>query len=448
MDYLHFIIPCTIVIVGLDICRKFSLLNHKSQSIAWKILLIRLVFPFVKIPSPVSVFNWLSPKYEQPMFHIEYTAGETMIDPVSVAAVHFTDIFSLLLRIGLGISVFVFLFVLFQCVRMIRSSIPCENTVGIEWVKTCPLDVKVRYSWKIRSPMSVGLFGNRYIFLPEDFVFCEKTKGILEHEVFHLKAHDTLWKVLSLLMVCIHWFNPVIWIFYVYIQAEMEFLCDENVLNLHSADYRAEYAKLLVDFSPGEKPKKVSVFSNFQSFRFLKKRIACIMKHKKPSTLQWCVASIVCTLVVLCASTNSIAYAGEGKISELANVVNIENSYLSHRMDSPEHIVYISMLEGKTFAHKVNPGDMVVYNSVLPWSFEQGQEVSMDLLLNLNGSNYSVGQKIEFGFYYEDMKEIIFSEQIKVGVTIKFTVPKTGDYYFYLRNYSSDAILVQYFTVH
>ena len=228
----------------------------------------------------------------------------------------------------------------------------------------------------------------------------------------------------------------------------MEFLCDENVLNLHSADYRAEYAKLLVDFSPGEKPKKVSVFSNFQSFRFLKKRIACIMKHKKPSTLQWCVASIVCTLVVLCASTNSIAYAGEGKISELANVVNIENSYLSHRMDSPEHIVYISMLEGKTFAHKVNPGDMVVYNSVLPWSFEQGQEVSMDLLLNLNGSNYSVGQKIEFGFYYEDMKEIIFSEQIKVGVTIKFTVPKTGDYYFYLRNYSSDAILVQYFTVH
>ena len=52
------------------------------------------------------------------------------------------------------------------------------------------------------------------------------------------------------------------------------------------------------------------------------------------------------------------------------------------------------------------------------------------------------------GFYYEDMKEIIFSEQIKVGVTIKFTVPKTGDYYFYLRNYSSDAILVQYFTVH
>lgn len=371
-----------------------------------------------------------------------------MIDPVSVAAVHFTDIFSLLLRIGLGISVFVFLFVLFQCVRMIRSSIPCENTVGIEWVKTCPLDVKVRYSWKIRSPMSVGLFGNRYIFLPEDFVFCEKTKGILEHEVFHLKAHDTLWKVLSLLMVCIHWFNPVIWIFYVYIQAEMEFLCDENVLNLHSADYRAEYAKLLVDFSPGEKPKKVSVFSNFQSFRFLKKRIACIMKHKKPSTLQWCVASIVCTLVVLCASTNSIAYAGEGKISELANVVNIENSYLSHRMDSPEHIVYISMLEGKTFAHKVNPGDMVVYNSVLPWSFEQGQEVSMDLLLNLNGSNYSVGQKIEFGFYYEDMKEIIFSEQIKVGVTIKFTVPKTGDYYFYLRNYSSDAILVQYFTVH
>lgn len=193
-----------VVIVGLDLCRRFSIVTHKSQSIAWKILLIRLVFPFVKVPSPVSIFNWISPQYEQAMIHIEYTAGETVIDPVSVAALHTMDICLVLLCVGIGISAVVFLVVMLQCARLVKNSIPCENTAGIEWAKTCPLDVQFRYSWLIRSPMSCGLLWKKYIFLPEDFVFCKETKGILEHEVFHLKAHDTLWKTLSLLMVCIH----------------------------------------------------------------------------------------------------------------------------------------------------------------------------------------------------------------------------------------------------
>ncbi len=448
MDYLYFSIPCMIVIIGLELCRRFSSLSHKSQSIAWKILLIRLVLPFLKIPSPVSIYNWLSPGCEQPIVHIKYTAGETVIDPVSVAAIHSMDTFVVLLWIGLGLAVCVFLFIGFQCIRLIRNSIPCENIAGIEWAKTFPLDIKIRYSWKIRSPMSYGLFGNNYILLPEDFEFCEETKCILEHEGFHLKAHDTLWKVLSLLMVCIHWFNPVNWIFYMYIQAEMECLSDENVLNLHPLDYRSKYAKLLLAFSTGEKPQNVSAFSTFQNYKFLEKRISCIMKHKKPSTLQWCTASIACTLVVLCASTNSIAYASGWKISEPENFSKIENPYLSRSVDPLEHILYIPMLQGKTFEHEIDIRDMIIYdNNGLPWSFEQGQEVSIDLLVKLNKSNNSVGQKLEFGFYYEDMKEIIFSEQIKVGVTINFTVPKTGNYYFYLINYSSDPILIHYFTV-
>ncbi len=448
MDYLYFSIPCMIVIIGLELCRRFSSLSHKSQSIAWKILLIRLVLPFLKIPSPVSIYNWLSPGCEQPIVHIKYTAGETVIDPVSVAAIHSMDTFVVLLWIGLGLAVCVFLFIGFQCIRLIRNSIPCENIAGIEWAKTFPLDIKIRYSWKIRSPMSYGLFGNNYILLPEDFEFCEETKCILEHEGFHLKAHDTLWKVLSLLMVCIHWFNPASWIFYMYIQAEMECLSDENVLNLHPLDYRSEYAKLLLAFSTGEKPQNVSAFSNFQDYKFLEKRISCIMKHKKPSTLQWCTASIACTLVVLCASTNSIAYASGWKISEPENFLNKEISYLSHNMNDSGHIFQIPVLDGKTLAHEINFRGMVVYdNNGLPWNFEQGQEVSLCFILKLEDKSFSNGQQIKFGFYCEDLEQTVYSGQIKTGFTINFTVPKTGNYYFYVVNNSSDRILVKSFTL-
>lgn len=445
MDYLYFSIPCMIVIIGLELCRRFSSLSHKSQSIAWKILLIRLVLPFLKIPSPVSIYNWLSPGCEQPIVHIKYTAGETVIDPVSVAAIHSMDTFVVLLWIGLGLAVCVFLFIGFQCIRLIRNSIPCENIVGIEWAKTFPLDIKIRYSWKIRSPMSYGLFGNNYILLPEDFEFCEETKCILEHEGFHLKAHDTLWKVLSLLMVCIHWFNPVSWIFYMYIQAEMECLSDENVLNLHPLDYRSKYAKLLLAFSTGEKPQNVSAFSTFQNYKFLEKRISCIMKHKKPSTLQWCTASIACTLVVLCASTNSIAYASGWKISVPENFKILENSYHFPSVDFNGNILKVSIRE-RTVSHKVNPENMVVYdNNGLPWSFEQGQKVSLCVILK--DRNFSKGQQIEFGFNCENSKETVFAAQVKAGFTISFTVPKTGDYYFYLINSSSDSILVKSFTL-
>lgn len=446
MDYLYFSIPCMVVIVGLDLCRRFSIVTHKSQSIAWKILLIRLVFPFVKIPSPVSIFNWISPQYEQAMIHIEYTAGETVVDPVSVAALHTMDICLVLLCVGIGISAVVFLVVVLQCARLVKNSIPCENTAGIEWAKTCPLDVQFRYSWIIRSPMSCGLLWKKYIFLPEDFVFCKETKGILEHEVFHLKAHDTLWKTLSLLMVCIHWFNPVMWMFYMYIQTEMELLCDEEVLNLHPSEYRAEYAKLLVGLSSGESPWKISVFANFKNHGFLKKRVYCIMTHKKHSTLQWCTASIACTLVVLCVSTNSVAYAGGWNTSIPEDLTNIENSYLSHNMNASGHIFQIPVLDGKALAHKINFRDMVVYNnSGLPWSFEQGQEVSLCILLEEGQS--PIGQGIEFGFYCENLEETIFFSQIQVGFQISFTTPKTGNYYFYIENSSSDEFLVKSFTI-
>lgn len=225
----------------------------------------------------------------------------------------------------------------------------------------------------------------------------------------------------------------------------MECLSDENVLNLHPLDYRSEYAKLLLAFSTGEKPQNVSAFSNFQDYKFLEKRISCIMKHKKPSTLQWCTASIACTLVVLCASTNSIAYASGWKISEPENFLKTENSYHFPSVDFNGNILNISIRE-RTVSHKVNSEDMVVYdNNGLPWSLEQGQKVSFCVILK--DRNFSNGQQIEFGFNYKNLKETVFIAQVKAGFTINFTAPKTGDYYFYLINCSSDNILVKSFTL-
>ena len=238
MNYLYFSIPCAAAVAVLLLCRRLPV-SHRAQEIAWKLLLVRLLLPFVKVPSPVSVFNWLAPKYERPLIYAEYTGEGVTVNPASVAAVRSMSVFPLLMWIGLGAAALVFVVIALRGVLLVRGSAPFEDPSGKAWLEGVPIKAELRCTGKIASPMSCGILGKRYLLVPEGFWFTERTRGVFEHELFHLKAHDTLWKALSLLMLCVHWFNPVVWVFYWYIQTEIELLCDEKVLNAHPPEYRA-----------------------------------------------------------------------------------------------------------------------------------------------------------------------------------------------------------------
>ena len=40
----------------------------------------------------------------------------------------------------------------------------------------------------------------------------ERLQDILEHEAVHLRRLDSLWKLAGILVVILHWFNPLAWL--------------------------------------------------------------------------------------------------------------------------------------------------------------------------------------------------------------------------------------------
>lgn len=99
----------------------------------------------------------------------------------------------------------------------------------------------------IFSPFVFGLIRPR-IYLPEHLPE-EERLYVLAHEKVHIARKDYLVKILAYIAVCIHWFNPVVWLAFVLMERDMEMSCDEAVLRKLGMDNKKQYAETLLALS-------------------------------------------------------------------------------------------------------------------------------------------------------------------------------------------------------
>ena len=55
---------------------------------------------------------------------------------------------------------------------------------------------------------------------------------MLCHERVHLQRRDYLFKPAALLICCVHWFNPLVWLAFYLMNMDCEMSCDEKVVKL------------------------------------------------------------------------------------------------------------------------------------------------------------------------------------------------------------------------
>ena len=132
---------------------------------------------------------------------------------------------------------------------------------------------------------------------------------VLAHEAAHVRRGDNLWHYAAALAVCVHWFNPAVWLMAALIRRDVELACDRAVLRRLGPDRRAEYANAVISLAaPGG-----AAFSSGFIRRRTKERIVSIMKYKK-ITITGIVAAVlaVCAVAAL-ALTPVVADRAEGK---------------------------------------------------------------------------------------------------------------------------------------
>jgi len=103
---------------------------------------------------------------------------------------------------------------------------------------------------KISSPSVYGIFRAK-IVIP-DWVNEQELPYILAHEQVHIRRRDNLWRVVAVITACVHWFNPLSWIFLKWFFTDMEMACDSKALQTLGTDNAKDYASALLFCSAGK----------------------------------------------------------------------------------------------------------------------------------------------------------------------------------------------------
>lgn len=129
--------------------------------------------------------------------------------------------------------------------RVYRKSAEIQMRLGLG--KRVPL----YKSMVIDSPMLVGIL-KPCIYMPSALLAEMEGKEndiclILHHELVHYKRKDIWYKWLFQAALCVHWFNPLLYVFNRKFNMDCELACDEKVMALLSEEGRRAYGNVLID---------------------------------------------------------------------------------------------------------------------------------------------------------------------------------------------------------
>lgn len=112
-----------------------------------------------------------------------------------------------------------------------------------------PLGGNLYLAGHIDTPFVMGILRPR-IYLPSVLSDREQEYIVL-HERHHIRRSDHIIKMLIFVALCIHWFNPLVWLAFVLSGKDMEMSCDEAVLKQMGEGIRADYSASLVCLATG-----------------------------------------------------------------------------------------------------------------------------------------------------------------------------------------------------
>ena len=129
-------------------------------------------------------------------------------------------------------------------------------------------------------PLTYGVL-SPVILLPGgmDLSGTETLKYVLTHELTHIKCLDQIKKLMIVVVLCMHWFNPFVWVMYILFNRDMEIACDEKVVCLFGIPSKTPYANALINMEE-QKIKFIPLYSGFSKYA-IEERIVAIMKMKK-----------------------------------------------------------------------------------------------------------------------------------------------------------------------
>lgn len=174
----------------------------------------------------------------------------------------------------------------------------------------------------VSSPLLTGFF-HPCIVLPNVDISEKDFQYIVLHELTHYKRRDMFYKWLVQITVCLHWFNPLVYLMSREVTKACEFSCDEAVLAKMGCNHAQDYGKTLLDAmaAVGRYKENLGAVTLSENKQLLKERLGAIMKFKKKSKAIQLLTGMLTLCIVF-----SAAFVGIYPTATAADVPNSTNT--------------------------------------------------------------------------------------------------------------------------
>jgi len=201
------------------------------------------------------------------------------------------------------------IFIYQRFVRHVRRSwIPVSEAELLDHVALLAQRLEIKkpinlcISPAISTPMLIG-FTKPRVLLPQTAISPSELEYTILHELTHYKRKDMLYKWLVQLTLCLHWFNPLVYLMEKEISRSCELACDEAVIkNLDGSGKRA-YGDTLIN-AAGKKDlgSDLASVTLSESGELLKERLLAILHYRKMSERLLALALALTLLLIACGT--------------------------------------------------------------------------------------------------------------------------------------------------
>lgn len=330
----------SILILVIVVIRALAInkLPKRTFLLLWEIVIIRLLLPFF-IPSEFSVYSFIKQCKRGEMFFTE--AEENMVN-LTLSGNIFNGVHSIQQSNTASVSIWftiwcigTMFFAIYFVVSYLyfrfefKTSFPVHDDFTEQWLRKNQTKrvVSIRQSERFSTPLTYGIFHPTILIPKMEWTNMDQLQYVLLHEYMHISHYDTAKKLLAIIALCVHWFNPFVWAMCILFNRDIELACDESVINCMGENSRSIYALMLIHME-ARKSGITPFCSNF-SKNAIEERITAIMKMKKRTILSFAAACIVVLSTVTVFATSSSESSGQMTDMEMTKIAlqRLEKEY-------------------------------------------------------------------------------------------------------------------------
>lgn len=275
------------------------MLPKKVFNALWGISVVRLMIPF-SIQSVFSMYSLMgshAPGNGSQTIRVLPIGASGQAIPLTSSvlnAANAVSTWTIVWAAGVLVCAVFFSLAYWKCWKEFQTSLPVGNDFTENWlcVHQQRRRISIRQSGRFSAPLTYGVV-HPVILMPMSTKWenTDSLEYVLTHEYVHIRRFDSIRKLVLIVVLCVHWFNPLVWVMYVLANRDIELSCDEAVVRLFGENAKAAYARALISME--ETRSGLTPLCNNFSKNGIEERIIAIMKIKRTTVFSFIMTGLI-----------------------------------------------------------------------------------------------------------------------------------------------------------